>query len=206
MGLFKILKSVIGLGSSGSRSTSGTAEPGRENVDVTVEHEPEPDTTSEDAVKGTGDETTADAASSPAAEPADESDTATEPEVETDESDAEVEPDDEPEVEADESEAETEDTETAAAESDTEDDDEPEAEPEVEASDDADSEVDIENADAATDTIKGIGPSYAETLSDIGIETVGDLAAADAADIAGETDLSEKRVGRWIARARGEDE
>jgi predicted flap endonuclease-1-like 5' DNA nuclease len=203
MGLFKILKSVIGLGSSGSRSTSGTAEPGRENVDVTVEHEPEPDTTSEDAVKGTGEETTTEAASSPATEPAGESDGATEPEVEADESDSEVEPEDEETTEP-EVEAEIDDTETATAESDTEDTDEPDAE--AEGSDDAEPEVEVENADASTDTIKGIGPSYAETLSAAGIETVGDLAAADATDIAGETDLSEKRVGRWVARARGEDE
>jgi predicted flap endonuclease-1-like 5' DNA nuclease len=203
MGLFKILKSVIGLGSSGSRSTSGTAEPGRENVDVTVEHEPEPDTTSEDAVKGTGEETTTEAASSPATEPAGESDGATEPEVEADESDSEVEPEDEETTEP-EVEAEFDDTETATAESDTEDTDEPDAE--AEGSEDAEPEVEVENADASTDTIKGIGPSYAETLSAAGIETVGDLAAADATDIAGETDLSEKRVGRWVARARGEDE
>jgi len=205
MGLFKILKSVIGLGSSGSRSTSGTAEPGRENVDVTVEHEPEPDTTSEDAVKGTGEETTTEAASSPATEPAGESDGATEPEAEAeaDESDSEVEPEDEETTEP-EVEAEIDDTETATAESDTEDTDEPDAE--AEGSDDAEPEVEVENADASTDTIKGIGPSYAETLSAAGIETVGDLAAADATDIAGETDLSEKRVGRWVARARGEDE
>ncbi|RXK48391.1 helix-hairpin-helix domain-containing protein [Halorientalis pallida] len=192
MGLFKILKSVIGLGSSGSRSTSGTAEPGRDNVDVTVEHEPEPDTTSEDAVKGTGDETTADAASSPATEPAGESDT--EPAVEADESDAENESAAEPEVEADEADTEAEtDTGDAGTESADEAD---EAEPEIE----------VEDADASTDAIKGIGPSYAETLADVGVETVGDLAAADAADIADGTDLSEKRVGRWIARARGEDE
>ncbi|MFB6085039.1 MAG: helix-hairpin-helix domain-containing protein [Halorientalis sp.] len=149
MGLFKILKSVIGLGSSGSRSTSGTAEPGRENVDVTVEHEP--DTESEDAVKGTGDETTA----------------------ETEESEPEATGESEPE--------------------------------ETEASD-AEEPAAVENADASTDTIKGIGPSYAETLAGAGIETVGDLAAADAADVAEGTDLSEKRVSRWIARARGEDE
>ena len=66
-------------------------------------------------------------------------------------------------------------------------------------------EPEIEGADEPVDTIKGIGPSYAERLNDIGIETVGDLAARDAADIAAETDLSEKRVGRWLDRARGED-
>lgn len=176
MGLFKILKSVIGLDGSGSRSTSGTAEPGREDAGVTVEHEPEPDTASEDAVKGTGDETTADTESSSAAEP----DAAGETDDESSSEDAERQAEaTEPEVQAEgaESEAEADAVESA-----------------------------VENADASTDTIKGIGPSYAETLADIGVETVGDLAAADAADIADGTDLSEKRVGRWVARARGEDE
>jgi predicted flap endonuclease-1-like 5' DNA nuclease len=191
MGLFKILKSVIGLGSSGSRSTSGTAEPGRDNVDVTVEHEPEPDTTSEDAVKGTGDETTADTASSPATEP----DTAGETDDEAESEDAT-----EPEVEADEAEPAAK-TEDAGAEVDATE------EADAEGTDESDTaEAEVENADASTDTIKGIGPSYAETLAEAGVETVGDLAAADAADVADGTDLSEKRVGRWIARARGEDE
>jgi len=201
MGLLKILKTVIGLGGSGSRSTSGTAEPGRENVDVAVEHEPEPDTTSEDAVKGTGEEPTADAdtASTPAAEP----ETTGEPDEEFPDEDATA-----PEAEADDAESATDDAEPETGGVETEPED-TEAETDATDTGDADtddSEIEVENANASTDTIKGIGPSYAETLADAGIETVGDLAAADAEGVADGTDISEKRVGRWIARARGDDE
>jgi predicted flap endonuclease-1-like 5' DNA nuclease len=50
--------------------------------------------------------------------------------------------------------------------------------------------------------IKGIGPAYADRLSATGVETVADLAAADVEDLAAATDLSEKRIGRWVERAR----
>lgn len=60
--------------------------------------------------------------------------------------------------------------------------------------------------DAGTDEpvqeIKGIGPAYAETLGEAGIETVTDLAAADAAAVAADTDISETRIQDWIDRAR----
>jgi predicted flap endonuclease-1-like 5' DNA nuclease len=49
--------------------------------------------------------------------------------------------------------------------------------------------------------IKGIGPAYADRLESVGIETIGELAVADAADIAAQTDLSESRVAGWIERA-----
>jgi hypothetical protein len=39
-------------------------------------------------------------------------------------------------------------------------------------------------------------------LSNAGVDSVGDLAAADATALADELDLSEKRVSRWIDRAR----
>lgn len=51
------------------------------------------------------------------------------------------------------------------------------------------------------DVIKGIGPAYAERLSKAGIDSVADLAAANADDLAEAIDLSPKRVGRWIERA-----
>lgn len=51
------------------------------------------------------------------------------------------------------------------------------------------------------DTIKGIGPSYAEELATAGIETVRDLANADATTIAKETDIAEARLQNWIERA-----
>ncbi|MFB6302257.1 MAG: helix-hairpin-helix domain-containing protein [Haloferacaceae archaeon] len=66
-------------------------------------------------------------------------------------------------------------------------------------------ETATESADAASesvDTVKGIGPAYAERLGGAGVETIADLAAADAADLAERTSLSEKRLGRWIERAR----
>ncbi|WP_338741909.1 helix-hairpin-helix domain-containing protein [Haloplanus salilacus] len=53
-----------------------------------------------------------------------------------------------------------------------------------------------------TDVIKGIGPAYADRLSKAGIDSVADLAAADADDLAEAIDLSPKRVGRWIERAQ----
>jgi predicted flap endonuclease-1-like 5' DNA nuclease len=52
------------------------------------------------------------------------------------------------------------------------------------------------------DVIKGIGPAYADRLSEAGVDSVADLAAADADDLAGAIGLSPKRVGRWIERAR----
>jgi predicted flap endonuclease-1-like 5' DNA nuclease len=184
MGLLSLLKSVIGLGGSGSDTRSGTRESGQRDVDVAVEHEPdaEPATGSEAAVKGTE---TADvtAAETQSATPGDGSATATETETETEGDDEGVETAEE--IGADEEEA----TET----DETEADEDEEAEPATA----------VENADEPVDTIKGIGPSYAERLADIGIETVGDLLEHDAEEIAAETDLSEKRVGRWLDRARG---
>ncbi|MBV0923420.1 hypothetical protein KTS45_04335 [Halomicroarcula limicola] len=67
----------------------------------------------------------------------------------------------------------------------------PEAEPEI-----------GEGSDDPVTEIKGIGPAYAKRLNGLGIDTVGDLAAADAAEIAAETDLSESRIDGWIERAK----
>lgn len=50
-------------------------------------------------------------------------------------------------------------------------------------------------------SLSGIGPAYGERLAEAGIENVGDLRDADAAALADETGLSEKRVARWIERA-----
>ena len=56
--------------------------------------------------------------------------------------------------------------------------------------------------DEPGETIKGIGPAYADRLETVGIETVGELAAADAAEVADGIDVSDSRVGDWIERAR----
>lgn len=50
--------------------------------------------------------------------------------------------------------------------------------------------------------IKGIGPSYEAKLSEAGVESVGELADADADDLAEDTGLSTKRIREWIDRAR----
>lgn len=57
----------------------------------------------------------------------------------------------------------------------------------------------------AVDVIKGIGPTYAGRLSDAGIETVADLAAADAADVADRADVPESRLEDWIERAKNRE-
>lgn len=79
-----------------------------------------------------------------------------------------------------------------------------EAEPD-DASADADEASGATEPDAAgepVDSLGGIGPAYAERLGDAGIESVGDLATADAAAVAEGSDLSEGRVQGWIDLAR----
>ncbi|MFB6081891.1 MAG: helix-hairpin-helix domain-containing protein [Halanaeroarchaeum sp.] len=53
--------------------------------------------------------------------------------------------------------------------------------------------------------IKGIGAAYAQRLSEGGIESVGDLASADADDLAERTGISAKRIDRWIDRAKARE-
>lgn len=52
------------------------------------------------------------------------------------------------------------------------------------------------------DSIRGIGPAYAERLAAIDVETVSDLAAADVEEVAEGTSVGEKRAGEWIDRAK----
>lgn len=60
----------------------------------------------------------------------------------------------------------------------------------------------VDGADDPVDTVSGIGPAYAERLADAGVETVGDLASADAADLATATGLGEGRIAGWIDQVR----
>jgi predicted flap endonuclease-1-like 5' DNA nuclease len=84
----------------------------------------------------------------------------------------------------------------------TEEGDEHEAAEPAEAAGPVGEEPDAGGAGAdQVDTVSGIGPAYAGRLADAGVETVAELAAADAADLAGETDISEKRLQRLIDRA-----
>ena len=56
-------------------------------------------------------------------------------------------------------------------------------------------------ADADVDTLKGIGASYADRLSNAGVDTVGELVLSDPAQLSAATDISEKRISEWIERA-----
>lgn len=143
--------------------------------------EAEPDTAAEPA-EATG--PSADAsqpAQTEATEPEAEPDEESEPEVETEpEREGEV-PKEEPEGEV---EAEPEETEAAAEE------------PEV-------AEEESTGIDARPlEDVKGIGPAYAERLQNAGVENTAELAVADPAKIARETDLSTKRIEGWIDRAK----
>ena len=51
-------------------------------------------------------------------------------------------------------------------------------------------------------SITGIGPAYAESLEDAGIDTVQQLADADAFELADAAGLSDKRVEGWVEQAR----
>lgn len=77
--------------------------------------------------------------------------------------------------------------------------------PEAGIEDDSEPEVADDQPDAAgesVDAIKGIGPTYSDRLSDAGIETIGDLADAEAAAVAEAAKTGETKAGSWIERAR----
>lgn len=198
MGLLQKLKSALGLDGTES-STSGT----NRDVDVTVEREPS--TEDEDAVKGTNTATTtgahtSDTADGAGTEPGDGSETP----AQVEESETAVPPtstDGESSAATDASPTDAE-SETAADDEDSESEATTAAEAAEPDDEDATATAD-EGSTAPVTDIKGIGPAYADRLADIGIETVGELAAADAADIAADTDLSESRVSGWIERADG---
>ena len=72
-----------------------------------------------------------------------------------------------------------------------------------ETDDEADGETDDE-ADKngpSVEEIRGIGPAYADRLAEAGVETVAELAAADAEQVAEAAELSPKRLQTWIDRA-----
>ncbi|MCT9096600.1 class III poly(R)-hydroxyalkanoic acid synthase subunit PhaC [Haloarchaeobius sp. HME9146] len=73
---------------------------------------------------------------------------------------------------------------------------------EEEATEDESVEIEVEGTDEPDlEVIDGIGPSYAERLRKAGIESIAALAAADADELAAETDVNPQRVQDWIAQA-----
>jgi polyhydroxyalkanoate synthase len=89
-------------------------------------------------------------------------------------------------------------------EPDTEDE---ESADEETATDEDATEIEIEDAEPGASTgdgepdvstVDGIGPTYAERLADIGIETTGDLAAADVSTVVEAAQVSESRALDWL--------
>ena len=201
MGLIDRLKAALGLEPHEPERTRRDAESTGQDIAVTVEHEP--DTETEDAVKGTG--TDADGSADETDEPAAEPDEPTE----DDESPATANADDESEstatVDIDESES-TATVDTDESKSATTDDDESETttdETDAETEESEESEGTAATSEEAPDvqSIDGIGPAYAERLGEADIETVADLRAADAPTVAEESGIAESRVSTWIERA-----
>ncbi|WP_262176069.1 helix-hairpin-helix domain-containing protein [Haloarcula laminariae] len=215
MGLLQKLKSALGLDETGSSESGRSGD-----VDVTVEREPS--TEDEDAVKGTetassgestgepdgpgtngaesGDSSVEEAevsAGEPDTAAASASDAADDANADTvDDTEADTVDDTDADTEADDADADTEPDDTAA---DTADDDT-----------DTDTAADDSDADAPADTagstdpvteLNGIGPAYGDRLAGAGIDTVGELADADAADLADRIELGESRVAGWIEQA-----
>jgi polyhydroxyalkanoate synthase len=93
----------------------------------------------------------------------------------------------------------------AEAESGTEPEAEPEStgEPAAEAGAESGADADV---DVDVQSIDGIGPTYAERLREAGVETVADLAGADAAAVAEAADVGVGRAEGWIEQAAGREE
>ena len=82
----------------------------------------------------------------------------------------------------------------------------PAADDEPAAADDAPRSVPDSGGNPAEDidveVVSGIGAAYAERLREAGVETVGQLALADAEGLAAETEIPPARVHKWVDRSR----
>ncbi|MFC6754862.1 helix-hairpin-helix domain-containing protein [Halorubrum tibetense] len=188
MALLQKIKAKLGFGSNSTDHDGG-------ETTVTVEK----DADGEDDSSTVDDGTTAETAeSADHAESADAVGVDTEPEPvddgesgETDDVDTtDAEPADDtpanaadPDDDADATDADA--TDAKAADADATDTDEPA----------------VESDGDPVEGIKGIGPAYSERLSEMGIHSVADLAAADPADVAEGAKVGEKRAATWIQRA-----
>ena len=225
MSIFDTIVSALrsltgGGGAEESTTASGSAEP--QEGQVSVEHDPDaaqptPDASTEAAVKGSdapagstddaavaaGTDATASTGSlvdeEAGGEPAETVGEAGGVDVDTTTAESDV---------GDGSTAESDDTADDDAPDETGSDEPSGTEPgssdgvddESEAGED-DAEPTVDGSTEPVETIKGIGPAYAGRLEEFGIGTVGELAAADAAEVADGIDVSESRVSDWIERA-----
>ncbi|WP_135822591.1 class III poly(R)-hydroxyalkanoic acid synthase subunit PhaC [Halostella litorea] len=92
--------------------------------------------------------------------------------------------------------------------SDVDDSDAEDSDSDDEAAANADSSEDTEpddsdaTADRDLEDIDGVGPSYADRLRSAGVDSVADLAAATAEDLADDADVPVSALEDWIAQAR----
>lgn len=188
MGLIQRIKSVLGLGTSGpsqpgstgreqhSAEDAGTSEP-KPASEVESDEELE----SAQTVVDTGDD---------GVDVTVEHDPDAEAETDAGAADADA-------AEADASEAGTADVASEAAAEESTDEEAPATETEEAVKG---TETDA-GTDAALEDVKGIGPAYADRLRDAGVESVADLASADAGELAAESDIAESRIENWIDQA-----
>jgi len=213
MGLLDTIRSLLGMDGDGERSGRGDRAE-RRTTDVRVEHDPDEttavDTGSEAAVKGTDDspehdrgseepvaaETDAAASTGSLTETPDEPEAAAEPAEATGAPSGDPGEPDEPGAATGRDEPGEPGTATEATESDEAE--EPEAAEEPEGAGEPAGTAGEESVRAIT----GIGQAYGKRLSDAGIETVADLVDADAADLADESGISERRIATWQQSAR----
>lgn len=193
MGLLDSIKSALGLGSN----DEGDAE---ERTEVAVEYEP--DVESEAAVKGTDASAstgsmTEEPSGAGAAEPAEAAG------VESSGDGPDLDGSGGESGEFDEAVAAGTDASASTGSLTEEPPDEQEAAAEPAEATGPESQRGESSSDDGTPVteISGIGPAYAERLEGAGITSVAELAAADPESVAAETDLSAKRVRRWVEQA-----
>lgn len=210
MNLLDKIKSILNIDSNESKPANATATT---DVSSYESNSSDPsgngtvDTKPDGKTSDTNDETDAETETETDAD--DETDTTQIPEVEEAESEPDPSEDGETVVTAGadtESGSETEtktnagsnaEAATSGVETETETTD---TEPAPEMDTGTDTETDAVESEPV-DVIKGVGTTYAERLGDVGIETVDELAAADPSALADETDISAKRIERWVGRA-----
>jgi predicted flap endonuclease-1-like 5' DNA nuclease len=196
------IKQLLGMGSEDENKSS--------DQNVVVQEESSPDTETEAAVKGVDEEEPAEEEHQVEAEEVDDAEAEVdEPVAAATDADASTESlvDEEEAGEHPESRAEPAEAAGPGAEEETTDVEE--AEPDVEGPDVEETvegataeEPAVEEAEGTpVDTVKGIGPAYSDRLGEVGVDSVEELAAADAAELADRITVPEKTVAKWIDRA-----
>jgi len=225
MALLNKLKSILGIGGRDDEPRTETEVTVEQKADESTSDEADPVAAGTDAAASTGSLVDSDTEDPDvAAEPAEAAGTVGE-EAETDDpvADKSVESTDEsvekPETAVDEAEAEAdegkaveanepaeeqkEDAGDAVDDEPVETDDDSAAEDDTAVDDKTDDEpTESDGDDDPVDSIKGIGPAYAERLAGAGITSISALAAADPEELADEIDVSKTIVGRWVNRAK----